>query len=158
MTLEEKKVMSQLRINAFKESFLKEFGVGLIITVKAPLTNKPELTLNTLGIVIDDIVTANYPGLFPEGIKQKTRKIELLNYRQCFCKIGMDCGHTSVAVANAIGFDHATVLHANKHINLMVETKNDRTIFNLNIIYRELQERFGVNADIQSDQPTRHNS
>lgn len=158
MTLLERRKMIELQVQSYKDDFYTKFGTELMISIKGTIDSIAQISLNELGIIIDGIVHIQFPGKYPDGIKTKSRNIDILNFRQCYCKIAIDKRHTSVAIAKALGFDHATVLHSNKYINTMIETRDDRTLFNLNTIYNELQERFGINADIQSDQSAEPNT
>lgn len=150
MTLHERKKMIELQIQSYKDDFYAKFDGELIISIKGTINSIAQISLNDLEITINSIVHVQFPEKFPDGIKTKSRNIDILNFRQCYCKIAIDKRHTSVSIAKAIGFDHATVLHSNKYINNMIQTKDDRTIFNLSIIYSELQEKFSIEQTINN--------
>jgi len=158
MTSVERQEHMKLRIAAYKKSFFEEFNAELVITTKIALSDLTKISLNDLGIIVDDVLHSNYPNQFPDGIKTKSRRLDVLNFRQCYCKIALDFKHTSVSIADALGIDHATVLHSNNCIRNMIATNNQRTVYNLIQINNELQERFGINADIQYNQPTKPNT
>ena len=58
-----------------------------------------------------------YFGITPETLQSKTRKHNIVYARQIVCYIGLKSGITTLALAEALGLSHATVLHGNTAIS-----------------------------------------
>jgi len=140
------------RINQIKRDFLLEFGIELFISMKG-ISNVLRLELDVLTNTINDIINKEYPGVYPNGLKTKNRKHIIVNFRYCFYKIAIDMGYTPSILEFYSGFDRCSVLHGYGSINDLLLTKHPLTLYNLNTIYNELQERFGIDAVLRTDQP-----
>lgn len=152
------KQKAEYKIKEFIENFKLEFDIEVLVTIKGSKNTVPKITLLSLEGLVNDLLHKSYPGKYPKGIRTKKRKHELVNFRFCFYKIALDMGYTLTFIASFIGFTHATVISGNKVISNLLITKDIKSVFNLYNIYYELQKRFGIDAGIQPDQPTEHES
>lgn len=142
------------RIKQFKEDFQLEFGSEILIIERATKYPFPHITLQNVEDVVNYQLDKIIPDKFSNGIRTKSRNKELISHRYCFYKIVMDMGYSCTVIKKHIGFDHATVLHGKKSITNLILSRDTKSIFNINNIYHELKERFGIDADIQSDGST----
>jgi hypothetical protein len=157
MDLERKKSGIEA-IRDFKEYFLKEFGQEVVIVIGNTKNKRSKIDMNSLEKVANDVLDELYPGKFPEGIRKRLRKRELVVVRYCFFKIATEMGYTSTSIALFLGFDHATVLHGNRVITNLIEAMNSQVILNYNLILNELKERSRDDADIQPNQHSEPNA
>jgi len=145
-------------IKNFKELFLKEFGLELIVVVSAVKSKFSKVDIKLLEDITNEILEKLYPGKYPEGIRKKSRERELVVLRQCFFKIAIEMGYSLTNVGLYLDFNHATVIHGNRAITSLIDTMNSQVIFNYNLILNELKERSRTDADIQSDQSAEPNT
>ena len=157
MDLERKKTGIEA-IRDFKAYFLKEFGQEVVIVIGNTKNKHPKIDMNSLEKVANHVLDELYPGKFPDGIRKRLRKRELVVARYCFFKIASEMGYTATSIALFLGFDHATVLHGNTVISNLIEAMNSQVILNYNLILNELKERSRDDADIQSNQHSEPNS
>ena len=145
-------------IKNFKELFLKEFGLELIVVVSSVKSKYSKVDIKLLEDVTNAILERLYPGKYPEGIRKKSRERELVVLRQCFFKIATEMGYSLTNIGLYIDFNHATVIHGNRVITSLLDTMNSQVIFNYNLILNELKERSRPDADIQPDQHSEPNT
>ena len=145
-------------IKNFKELFLKEYGLELIVVISAVKSNFSRVDIKLLEDITNDICERLYPEKYPQGIRQKIRDRELVVLRQCFFKIALNMGYSLSNIGLYLGFNHATVIHGNKVITSLIDTANSQVVFNYNLILNELKERSRANADIQPNQHSEPNT
>ena len=107
----------EIFIKKFKDEFHRNFG-----TVPHVFYDKnheiPAISLTKLLTLAQSIVN-NDPVLKSLGIKikSKSRKREVVLYRQCCFKVARLQGFSLKTIGKAFGVDHATVLYGIKCIN-----------------------------------------
>lgn len=139
-------------IEDFSSEFYKKFGFWPIIRFNIKSFFIPKLTLEDLRKVVDESFQMTFPDVYtPEGMLRDTRKQLPVMYRHLFFKIGREIGYTLNDIGRYAGFNHATVLHAVKRINDMLEIKDTEITRNYNIIKNEIQNRYGNAGDVQHD-------
>ena len=146
-TKEEKAKMDQ-KIQEMKSAFYNEFGCEVIIVLREPVNYHFRMSLENLQECIDAVVDKSYPGMFPNGIWTKSRHQVLVNYRYCFFKLARKMRYTTTRISQFSGFHHATIIHGVKEIDNYVSISEEQTVINLNLIYNELKERYGIDGDI----------
>lgn len=140
----------ELKIKQFKEEFLLEFETDVFVVVKSTRNGLSKLTLLELGTTINSLLVKEFPE-YPDGIRTRTRRHDVVNFRYCFYRIARSMGHSFIGIGRYLGFSHATVMNGDKVIWELLQTDDKQSVFNMNNIYHELKERFGINADIQFD-------
>lgn len=157
MDLERKKTGIEA-IRDFKAYFLKEFGLELIVIISSPKNKHFKVDLVVLEEITNKILHDMFPGKYPEGIKKKIRKREIVSLRFCFFKVALEMGYSLTSIGLYLGFDHATVLHGNRTATNLMDTMNSQIILNYNLILNGLKERSRDDADVQSDKHSEPNT
>ncbi len=113
-------------IHQFKISFCNKFGfMPIIMPPRADKLNKnrPEINMDTIYTIVDKMLFDWHPDSPPEGLRAKTRKHNIVIFRQMFIKISFDYGYGCTAVSNFLGnFDHATMLHGNRAFTNLLDS------------------------------------
>lgn len=151
-TIEDRKIA---KIVQFKEEFFTEFGEVALVAIEKKDFN---ITLEQLESLINDFVHKEYPGLFPEGIRTKSRKHELIMCRFCFYKLAIDIIPNKSKIARYMNVNPTSVLYGDNIIRGLIAVKESSTMFVINRIYHEFKERFGINADVQFDKSAKFNT
>ena len=100
--------------------------------------------------MVNTAMSKLHPGKnFVKGILTKNRDKTLVNYRYCFYKLAREMKYTTIQIANFTKFDHATILHGVSSIKDLLSVEDEQTIINLNSIYDELKDRYGIDGDFQ---------
>lgn len=144
----EQKERERFKIKQFKEEFLLEFGAEILVSVKDPKPKALKISLEDLESVVDISIKKQYPNRFPNGLRTRKRVHAIVNFRFCFYKIALDMGYPLTYIGYHLGFTHSAVINGNNVIRGLLQTKDTKSVFNINNIYYEIKERFGIDADI----------
>jgi len=158
MSVIDTKMNAELKIKQFKADFLLEFDIEILVTMKHKKSKFPRIKLEDLESMINNMLHKQVSIKYPDGIRTHGREHDLINLRYCFYKIALDMKYTLTFVACYLGFHHASVLHGRKVITNLLITKDAISVFNINNIYYELKEKFGIDANIYSDEFTEYNT
>lgn len=135
-------------VKKFSDEFYNTFGVYPIVNYS--FDNLPYLiSLNQLIEVLNDLILEDEEISNKLTVKNRTRKREIVMYRQCGFVVATRMNYGPSRIAEAFGFDHATVIHANRVINELIETRDKHTLIILNRIQNELKKRFGTDGNVQ---------
>lgn len=145
-------------IQDFSDKFYGKFGVYPRVTyslkkglVQLSLKDLEDIANHCIHVDLDvDIVGAT--------IKTRTRQRTLVIYRQCIFKMARDIGYGLARIGHHFGYDHATVLYANKNINNLINCKDKQVIRVLTKIQDELEKRHRNDGDVQPDNQGRLDS
>lgn len=144
---------AQRMINDFCIEFYDKFGFWPIIKSNINSFFIPQLALEELRLIIDEIFKKNFPDIHTdEAMLGKTRKQTPILYRHIFYKIARELGYTFKDIGRFSGFNnHATILHAVKRISNLLEVKDPEVITNYNLIKNEIHDRYGDAGNVQHD-------
>ena len=135
-------------VNDFISNFRAKFGVSARVSYSfTPI--KYNITLQQLIKIIDILINEDIYIKSKVSVKTKTRKREIVLYRQCAFRIAVELGYGPSITAEAFGFDHATIIHSNKVIQSLIDTRNKQAINILNNIENELKTRYGIVGNVQ---------
>jgi hypothetical protein len=112
-------------ISEFKIKFKDEFGVTPFVYFTFSTKKVKRATLKQVEDFFNSIISENFGEAYPNGIRQKTRKRELLVYRQIAQFLCQKMGYGVVHLKHYFQWDHATSLHSKKVITNFIET-NDK--------------------------------
>lgn len=144
----EEKARMEDRIQEMKDAFYKEFGCRLIIVLKDQTDYRIRMKLEELEECVNAALDKTHPGLFPKGIRTNSRKSVLVNYRYCFFMLARKMRYTTIKINQHMHFHHATILYGSKLIANHLSVSDEQTIINLNSIYDELKERYGIDGNL----------
>lgn len=136
----------------FTRTFVKEFQAKFGILPRVHYSfdvRELKVTLEDLEKTVNHLIKKN-PFISIQGatIRTKTRKRELVVYRQCIFKIACDVGYGPTSIANYFGWDHATVIYSCKSVRNLVSSNDKKLKTTLTTIENELQERFGDDGNV----------
>jgi len=157
---EQTKLTNQLMesIKDLLNSYFIDMGVSLIPTMEVlNTTNKNVIGLREMVAVINTTVDLEE---YPSGLSTKTRKRPLLIKRQIYCHIARHMGYPLKHIGRGVFIDHATVLHAEKLVDSLLET-NDPDITDAyeqiwDILSTYYKEKYG--KDLSDPRKGRNNS
>ena len=118
------------------ETSLNKFlmGVGLRATLKIKLSDvnsrAENYSIKDVYKVIDDLCLTETG----RSIKEKTRKKEVVAYRQSYCKLAKDAGGYSLStIGSKVSLDHATVIYSSNKVGTLLSTNDElmTRIYNL---------------------------
>jgi len=142
--MEQKKVEAEAFILTFKEQFCSKFGVMPI--VHYAFQKGPGMSLNDLDEIATSVIDLKR---YPQGLKTKKRYRELVLMRQSVFTIARSLDFSCSSIGEHFGFDHATVLHAEKTINALMEVKNQDAIRTMKLITDGIKIKFGDDGIFQ---------
>jgi hypothetical protein len=151
MTNKEKIKRAEKLIDDFQYTFYKEVGVVPDVCYDIYVDSLPKLLLPQIEEAVNYTFKLNFPEAFPnQGIRNRARHTITIAFRYIFFKIARDMGYTFPVMSSYIGFDHATILHAVKSMNNLLETKDPVTIKYYNLVKNEIKRRVVNNADVHN--------
>jgi hypothetical protein len=149
MDKSKKEEMKQL-IKVFQEDFYNKFAIVPVVHYKVN-GKLPALSLQQIDLTVDKFVNKHD---FPNGIRTKSRKREVVIPRYCAFKLAIDNGFTLERIGLYFGnFDHSTVLHAKKTINNLI-TICDKKVLD---IWNEIENYILINYNIEDEQEDKLN-
>jgi len=80
---------------------------------------------------------------FPEGLRTRSRKRDLVLLRQCVYKISRNQSYGLDMIGDYYGYDHATVIHGVRVIDNLIDSKNIDVINTMNMLENQLKEKYG---------------
>jgi len=160
MNIKEKYVKADKLIKDFQTMFKTEFGVIPLISYNLESSKKiPILGLPELESLINDVFQEHYPAAYvPDGIRSRSRNLTVVMFRFIYFKTARDMAYGLKMIGNYIGFDHATVLHANKTISNLLDVQDSVVVKYYNIIKNEIQARTSYHGDVQVTEPAENHA
>lgn len=127
-------------IDRFKLNFKMIYGLIPYVSVNTRGSYKGKLNLEELLEIVNKKLEQEHPGLYPEGITQKSREKQIMVYRQAFCKIATSLGYKVTTVAEFININHATVIHSSRTVNDLLKF-NDKYMSNcMDGLYSDIED------------------
>ena len=114
-------------ISKLLKTYLINMGVDLVPEIKLKPAKSWEDTLD-INELIKCADTVTDPILFPDGIKTKRRNRYLVVRRQVVCVIARKMRYTCESIADELGIDHATVIHAGHVVDALIKTGDQQMI------------------------------
>lgn len=147
--LSEKREKMEAVANAFKSSFYNEFGFEPLVFYEDLNEIKEHYRRRVANIIgMDEIIEIcnRYVDInqFPNGIKNRSRKRELVLIRHLFMYFAYRLNFNTTTIGKKLGYDHATVIHAHKQISALLDTGNSECIKLHSLIYEEIREKTGL--------------
>lgn len=147
-----KKRLAEEMVSRFRKEFYATFGVYPVVNYSFDKTGLPRITLKMLEQLVNDVMEEEDPEFYtPMGIRLRTRKREIVMYRQAFLKIAYDIGYGPSVSATHIGYDHATAIHGNRHMVALLETHDVLATRIYNTVINGYKKRFSDDGDVQQD-------
>lgn len=135
-------------IAAFQAAFLKRFGI-LPEVYLAPIQGRiRRLDLYELVRTVEEVVDRKK---YKAGIRTRCRKRDLVLTRQIYFQIARTMGYHVTEIGEAIGYNHASVIHGIRMINNLLETRNEEALLLATKIENVIKEQFGTDGDVQPD-------
>lgn len=134
--------------NSFSKEFFLKFGIvpSVFYTFK-----KMRYKVNLEGIVntVEDVLKDDPEYVPGHSIKSKLRKRYLVLHRQCAFRVALQAGYGPSIIGSAFNHNHATVIHGNKIIQQLLDSRDRQTAYILRTIENELEKRYGTEGDVQ---------
>lgn len=112
-------------------------------------SNSDYITLKQLEEVTNDCLHKQLGSYkYPEGIRTKTSKREVVIYRQVFCIIALRTGYGPSEIGTHLNISHATVIHSRGVMDNLLEYKNPQATLVYKDINNEIKKRYGFLEDI----------
>jgi chromosomal replication initiation ATPase DnaA len=141
----------QISVKRYQSSFYKRFGFRPIIIyedihdIKIAAIMKKRLnttiTLDDLVRIVDGFVNMS---IFPDGIKTKSRKKDIVILRQIYMYFAYKFDFSVVNTAQKIGYHHAMVTHSVKMISNAIDTNDKLYLKNFMEIKNEIEKETGI--------------
>lgn len=152
-----RKKLIQNTIDKFVTKFYHHFGtIPQVIVPEYTYRIPKTLNLVQLESIANEIL--NNPLRYPQGVRTRSRKRELVLVRQCMFKIARENGCGFASIGNHFGYDHATVIYSKTTIDTLVSGKNQEAINVLNKFKYVIQKSYGVDGNVQLDPATEDKS
>lgn len=156
-----KRMQMQESIDEFIGDFYVRFNI--LLSIKCPTgEERVMLPLREYELLVEDVISKdpNFPeDLVVKGIlRNRSRKRDLVTYRQCAFKIAFDMGYGPSAIATHFHWDHATMIHAKRTIRDLLDARNKEIIKIHQGINDALEERLGIEGNVKSNTEPRTES
>lgn len=140
-------------ITKFVKDFYDLTGVNPIISYPNSEKEENKVNLWDLETLVNDVFYKHFPDLYDsKGIRSRNRKRIRVTFRQIYMKMAVQEYYYSLSrTANHLGFDHATVIHAKRTINNLLQTNDKDTVLIYNLIKNAEKERFRNDGDVQQN-------
>ncbi len=145
-------------IQEFSDRFYGKFGTYPRVTYSLTRDSK-RLGLKDLEDVANHCIHTDLEvDITKATIKTRTRQRVLVIYRQCIFKMARDMGYGLAKIGGHFGYDHATVLYANRNITDLISSKDKQVLRVLTKLQDELEKRHRNDGDVQRDNQRRLDS
>lgn len=88
-------------------------------------------------------------GPYKLNIRDRSRKRELVIFRQCCYKIARVQGFSLKSIGQAFGRDHATVLYGTNVISTLLEVNDYEVVKIYSNIKHEIKKKYGFDGDVE---------
>lgn len=139
-------------INEFMEKFHKALGVYPLVTYSMRKITMVRVSLSELESLTNEVYQKWFPEAYvSDGIRNRLRRRTTVAFRQVYMKIASDMGHSLDSTGRFIGYDHATVLHAKRNVNNLLDCKDPEITKIYNLVYYAAKERYGHDGDVRQN-------
>lgn len=135
-------------ISDFKTRFKEIYGIVPHVFFEENDNAVPPLSMKSLVNIGNQFVNLDK---YPNGLKTKTRKRDIVFVRQIIIKLARDLGHTYERIGDTLNLHHATCIYARKTVNQFLEISDAKTVLMLNVIKNAIQDKLGNAGDVQPD-------
>lgn len=138
-------------VKTFIQEFHAKFGILPRVNYSFDLT-KFKVTLAELEDAVNYLISKD-PSIVIEGatVRTKKRLREIVVYRQAMFKIANEIGYGPTPISTYFGWNHATVIYSCKNVSNLIQSNDKKLVATLSKIENELEKRFGIRRDVQSD-------
>lgn len=126
-------------IEAFKRKFELKYRITPYVSINSKKNFMGELSMSDLLDIVNKRMHYMHGGNLG-GIIQATRRRPVVIYRQVFCKIALSLGYGASVVGKFLNKNHATVIHAVKLVDNLIETGDKNMTDCVNDIYMEIEK------------------
>jgi hypothetical protein len=133
-------------VEAFKKQFFEEFDVSVTVYFSDKEYHGKALSLTEVELVATEFINGDI-----DLLRIKSRKDIYTEPRQVFFKVCIDMGYGFTELSRHFGFNHATILHANRKVNTLISINDFRTVKLYNEITNAIKERIeskGTNESV----------
>jgi chromosomal replication initiation ATPase DnaA len=130
-----------------------------VVTYSFNIDNIPRISLKEVENVVNIVFKRNFPDIYPEdGIRSRSRRSIVVTFRFIFFKVARDMFYPLKPIAKYLGYNHATILHAVKTVDNLIETNDHVVITYYNLVRNEIKTRIDNNADVPDTIGEEYNS
>jgi hypothetical protein len=134
-------------INAFKAEFLEKFGITPHVIFNDKQDVVPALSIPDMVKIGNKFVDLKK---YPQGIRTKTRKAEVVFIRQCIVSLCQGMGYPYQTIGNHVGLDHSTCIYAKRVIDKFLSMEDRKTLLIINLIKDVIKDKLGNDGDAKS--------
>lgn len=131
----------------FKMQFKEIYGVTPHVFFEDEQEVVPPVSMKSLVAIGNRYIDIE---TYPQGLRTKCRKRELVFVRQCVTKLAKDMGYTHEKIGHHLGVDHSTCVHSCKTIEQFLEIGDPSTLLMINTLKDAIQDKFRDDGDVQS--------
>lgn len=135
-------------IRTFQKEFLLKFGSVPIVRYVEPNTIKEPRSLLELESIANQCLNLKQ---FPDGVKTKRRKRNLVLTRFCTFVVAGSWGYTLEAIGEFFGYDHSTVLHGQRTASNLIDSRHIETIQIMTLLNDKLKKLEEDDGNVQPD-------
>ena len=159
MKNKEKYEKAEILIQEFQTLFINEIGVTPVVMYNLSSNNLPPLRLIEIETIIEGMYQSHFPELYTKkSLRSRCRISTVVMFRFLFFKIAREMYYPLKAIGQFMGYNHASVLHAVKAIDNLLETKDSKTIKYYNLVKYEIKNRVIDNADVHDTEQQEDNT
>lgn len=112
-------------VSDFRLYFFTRFGVNASIFYDLKETDRPPaVPLDKLEEIVNSFLHDEYPEKYPNGIRSRTRKKELIMYRHMFFKLAIEMGYSCNAAGGFLEYSHCQALWSKGVITDFIDVKD----------------------------------
>jgi len=126
-------------IEAFKKKFELKYRIIPYVSINSKKNYVGELSMSDLLDIVNKRMQEIHEGT-SAGIRQATRRRPIVIYRQVFCKIALSLGYGATVIGKFLNKNHATVIHAVKLVDNLIETGDKHMTDCVNDIYMQIEK------------------
>lgn len=147
-------------ITKFKEEMTELTGISPVVIMSFSDDMLHPLLLQDLESIINEHFMEMCPKsiMFPDGIRTKSRKRELVVYRHLFYFMASKMGYGPSFIAAHMDFDHATAIHGTRAFTDLLESRDKQALQIFNAVHNAYQKRLESTRTVQSDNSEGANS
>lgn len=142
-------------INVFKESFTKRFGITPQVVFNDKTDIIPALSLIDMVRIGNKFIDLKK---YPQGLRTRTRKAEVVFVRQCIVNLCQGMGYPYQTIGYHVGLDHSTCIYSKRVIDKFLSMEEPKTLLMINLIKDAIKDKLGNDGDVQSHSQERVNT
>jgi len=134
--------------NTFKREFYNRYGFNPIVIYELVPDTVYPIELDELEEICNSYIDLTE---FPRGIKDRSRKHEVILYRQMYMHFAYKMKYRLVQIGRSSGFLHTSVIYGHQHIQDLIDNNDKEIITAYKTVLDEINERIRINAFLQPD-------